>query len=718
MAQVTKSIGTGVGRDYSTVTAWHADLDSDVIYDAGDIAVGELHNDSVFNEVVTFDKGDTIGLASARITVAAADRHTGIADTGVRWHKTGNSCIILLNEIPLTVEFVEFYAWGSVGGYFYCIEGTLSGNPVIVRNCIFHDEVNTMGGALPSPENANYGGGVFPGTDGAFIIQNNIFYRMQTAVTDYAGTEAHKLLNNTSVDTWYSSYFTFNMGTPSPIVDTINNIALEFDPNDFSAIGFDLCNESAASKNNLSGDDSAPGPGSKMYETQEKEFISCTVGSEDYHLNDGATSEGAGADIGTTNDVNIACDGWDRADFDEDWDIGAAAFTDPIIDSITPAFGTRKGGTPTTIAGHRFVAGMTVVFNNDASASDVVIVDDHTITAVTPEYNAGDYDVNVSDGERPDAVLVEGYEFRRIMQIDTITPDEGTEKGGTSVVVRGDAFDDTDGVDGAKVFFGSTEGTVTDIPSEYEIDVTVPAHAIGLVDIRVLNADLTEVTASDAFTFTDDPAWPVELDSIDPEIGSVVGGTLVTLSGKNFVDGAEVYFGGVESADVTFVDDDEVTAITPAGTVGLVDVRIVNPELDEATLEDAFEYEAMPEPIPKEDVTFARGRNQSGTFNGARLVGDTGVQEIGIYPWVFMEDQTRLNFTFKLNGTLVDDIEIAVQGCLHGGQADPKTLAVANPTNGVTSYLVSGVVYDRVRAVVTKLANAGKGSQVIVSGRR
>ena len=50
MATVTKTIGTG-SRDYSTITAWEADLDTGSIYSSGDDAVGEVYNDSSFTNI-------------------------------------------------------------------------------------------------------------------------------------------------------------------------------------------------------------------------------------------------------------------------------------------------------------------------------------------------------------------------------------------------------------------------------------------------------------------------------------------------------------------------------------------------------------------------------------------------------------------------------------------------------------------------------------------
>ena len=61
MATVTKSIGTS-SRDYSTINAWEADLNSGSIYSNGDTAVGEMYADSTFTGATsTIENGSAIG---------------------------------------------------------------------------------------------------------------------------------------------------------------------------------------------------------------------------------------------------------------------------------------------------------------------------------------------------------------------------------------------------------------------------------------------------------------------------------------------------------------------------------------------------------------------------------------------------------------------------------------------------------------------------------
>jgi len=74
---------------------------------------------------------------------------------------------------------------------------------------------------------------------------------------------------------------------------------------------------------------------------------------------------------------------------------------------------------------------------------------------------------------------------------------------------------------------------------------------------------------------------------IDPVEGDFGGGTLVTLGGSGFMEGVEdgtvVTFGAVHATEVTVIDDNTITCVTPAGTLGdEVIVAVINsgaPEL-------------------------------------------------------------------------------------------------------------------------------------------
>lgn len=82
----------------------------------------------------------------------------------------------------------------------------------------------------------------------------------------------------------------------------------------------------------------------------------------------------------------------------------------------------------------------------------------------------------------------------------------------------------------------------------------------------------------------------VSITAISPATGLPGGGTLVTLNGTGFLQGAQVFFGTSPSPDVKVEGPDKLTALTPPGT-GLVDVDVVNTNNTFAKLNNAFTYD-------------------------------------------------------------------------------------------------------------------------------
>jgi formylglycine-generating enzyme required for sulfatase activity len=88
-------------------------------------------------------------------------------------------------------------------------------------------------------------------------------------------------------------------------------------------------------------------------------------------------------------------------------------------------------------------------------------------------------------------------------------------------------------------------------------------------------------------------APPPALTGIAPEVGPTTGGTLITLTGTNLSLATSVTVGGVAATSVQLVTPTTVTAITPAGTLGVHEVSITTSG-GSATLSNAFAMRAVP----------------------------------------------------------------------------------------------------------------------------
>lgn len=92
------------------------------------------------------------------------------------------------------------------------------------------------------------------------------------------------------------------------------------------------------------------------------------------------------------------------------------------------------------------------------------------------------------------------------------------------------------------------------------------------------------------------PLLPPEITSVDPTSGPNAGGTLVTVSGSNFMSLSTVDFGSSSATEVTVVDSSMITCRTPAYSgEGWVDVTVTTP-LGSDTLPSAFYYYDTSEP--------------------------------------------------------------------------------------------------------------------------
>jgi len=117
---------------------------------------------------------------------------------------------------------------------------------------------------------------------------------------------------------------------------------------------------------------------------------------------------------------------------------------------------------------------------------------------------------------------------------------------------------------------------------------TIP-HDLGFVNLK-LNYNYY-LLLLDAFEYV--AAGP-SITLIDPDNGPVTGGTLVTVTGSDFVDGAIVTFDGTDATITSFINSTTLNAVTPAHAAGAVDVTVTNPDTQSDTATGGFTYTALP----------------------------------------------------------------------------------------------------------------------------
>ena len=152
---------------------------------------------------------------------------------------------------------------------------------------------------------------------------------------------------------------------------------------------------------------------------------------------------------------------------------------------MSPAHGTVTGGTSVTVSGlHFLTAGsVTVDFGGDA-ATNVVVVDDATITCDTPAGSAGAVDVDVTNNDGT-GTLTNGFTYHNAPALSQVDPAHGVLAGGTNVTLTGTDFTTVGTTD---VTFGGVSATNITVVSDTAITCNTPAKAsAGAVDVTITN---------------------------------------------------------------------------------------------------------------------------------------------------------------------------------------------------------------------------------------
>jgi len=125
-------------------------------------------------------------------------------------------------------------------------------------------------------------------------------------------------------------------------------------------------------------------------------------------------------------------------------------------------------------------------------------------------------------------------------------------------------------------------------PCVYTIAVKAPAHAAGLVDVRVLTPS-GEHVIEDGFTYLPAP----EIRKLSQSTGGIHGDNYVEITAAGFIYDPvpEVFLDGHPAKNVEFLNPATLTFWTPAHDAGTVELRIVNSDGSYGSA--PFEYQPM-----------------------------------------------------------------------------------------------------------------------------
>jgi len=165
--------------------------------------------------------------------------------------------------------------------------------------------------------------------------------------------------------------------------------------------------------------------------------------------------------------------------------------------------------------------------------------------------------------------------------VSQVSPLTGSVLGGTVLSITGGGLSDV-----TAVTVGGEPCTQVTVLSPTLVRATTPAGAAGQAAIRVIAPSGTTL-APQPFTYVEQ-----QVASIVPSSGIYTGGTAITITGQYLAGTTGVTVGGVPCTGVVAVSATQVTAVTPAGSVGPVDV-VISGTKGTITVPGGFTYQSI-----------------------------------------------------------------------------------------------------------------------------
>jgi IPT/TIG domain len=206
--------------------------------------------------------------------------------------------------------------------------------------------------------------------------------------------------------------------------------------------------------------------------------------------------------------------------------------------------------------------------------------------------NAGD--ISASSNGEVELIGNDVYAFGPA--IDAVAPGGGPTSGGTRVTIRGKDFKDVRWVQ-----FGDVRTTTFTVDSPTQVTAVSPPSSPGVVRVTVVTTNTVSQDTgiwgyNGQFAYIERPA----VSAVSPRTGSTAGGATVTITGQNFSTATGVRFGTTAAQSFKVDSATSITAVSPPGQAGPVDVTVTTLGGTSPTgAADAFTYVA---PVASEKV--------------------------------------------------------------------------------------------------------------------
>ena len=214
---------------------------------------------------------------------------------------------------------------------------------------------------------------------------------------------------------------------------------------------------------------------------------------------------------------------------------------------ILPPQGPREGGTAVTVVGEGFserAARLSLLicrFNE--TQVHAVYIGNSSLVCVSPQHLPGLVSVEVTNTRQQFSVsgLLFAYEAVRLL---SVSPSSGPARGGSLLTVATDWLAPP-ARDGLYCHFGTNAPVPASYQSSRQLTCATPPLVLGVLPLQI---SVSGATFSSSLSFESQPE--PRLDSLQPPLGPVAGGTRVTVFGTGFLGIPSIWcrFSGVDAA--------------------------------------------------------------------------------------------------------------------------------------------------------------------------
>jgi hypothetical protein len=217
-----------------------------------------------------------------------------------------------------------------------------------------------------------------------------------------------------------------------------------------------------------------------------------------------------------------------------------------------------------------------------------MVNNDQSITAVSPAEPGGTVDVTVTTAGGTSATSSsDQFTLVPAPTVTGLNPNSGPVAGGNWITVTG-----TNLMYVTTVRFGDTQ-TAFNIVSDTSISAYVPPSDSGPDDTGVVVSDIggtSPNTPADRYTYVQPPPVPT-VTVVKPNSGPASGGTTVRITGTGLTGATAVDFGASPAKRFKVVSATSITAVSPKGTAGTVDITVTTANgTSSPTTTDRFTY--------------------------------------------------------------------------------------------------------------------------------